>query len=132
VSISTFRFAGTLFFALAIAGTVAHAGSIAYSGSGTTYTITVTGTYDITAAGAQGGFGFEDSPGLGALIDGDVFLTAGTVLQVDVGGQGAAGGSATAAAEGRNFHLRRGRHEPIIVAGGGGGRPMDSSTAYPV
>jgi hypothetical protein len=72
--------------------TLAHLGSadiFGYSGSVVTYTVTTTGVYNIIAAGAQGGSGgagiIGGPGGLGAVVGGDVFLTAGTVLDIVVG-----------------------------------------------
>src|ERR1035441_7164255 len=78
-------------FATLVAASSANADTITYSYSGgiVTDTISTTGTYLITAAGAQGGNGrFQGQGGLGALLSGDVFLTAGEVLDIAVGGRG--------------------------------------------
>src|SRR5208337_4519307 len=66
-----------------------------YSGGIVDYTVPVTGTYDITAAGAQGGAGDTWNGGLGAQIGGDISLTAGTVLEIVVGGVGLTGNFGT-------------------------------------
>ena len=65
-----------------------------YSGSLVTFTVPVTGTYQILAFGAQGGYADSVSGmgGLGAEIGGDFSLTAGEVLQIAVGGGGQGGG----------------------------------------
>lgn len=114
-----------MLFALALSGSSAYADSIGYTGSETTYTITVTGTYDIDAAGAQGGDGRStaDAGGLGAIIDGDVFLTAGTELGIVVGGVGGNGETTTfgGGGGGGTFVFVVGATNPLIVAGGGGG-----------
>ena len=57
-----------------------------YTGSVQTVTIATSGTYEITASGAQGGgdSGGSTTGGLGAFVDGDVTLTAGEVLQIVV------------------------------------------------
>jgi len=69
----------------------AKADLISYSGTIDTYTISTTGIYDITVAGAQGGTSFEGGGGLGAVISGDITLTAGTQLDIVVGGMGLTG-----------------------------------------
>ena len=74
--------------ALLSAATGARASSFSYSGSIMTYTVAATGTYDIVGAGAQGGAGYQSAGGLGALLSGDYNLSAGTVLDVVVGGEG--------------------------------------------
>jgi hypothetical protein len=50
-----------------------------YSGSIVTFDVTASGIYQITVAGAQGG---GNSGGQGALVSGDIFLNAGTVLDI--------------------------------------------------
>jgi hypothetical protein len=49
--------------------------------------------YDIVAAGAQGGSGefLSDTGGYGAEVSGDITLTAGTELEIVVGGAGDTG-----------------------------------------
>ena len=52
-------------------------------------TIASSGLYDITALGAQGGAGAGGyAGGLGAMVSGDVYLAAGSVLEIIVGGAG--------------------------------------------
>jgi hypothetical protein len=69
-----------LIAAAAIAGMTANAGTITFTGAIQNYTVSATGIYDITVAGAQGGSDNAAIAGLGALIDGDVQLTAGPQL----------------------------------------------------
>src|SRR5205807_3578333 len=72
---------------LALVGSNSRAATINYSGTIVTYTAPTPGTYNIVAAGAQGGSSGPGTPGgLGAIISGDVFLTAGTILDIVVGG----------------------------------------------
>src|ERR1700730_8459100 len=69
-----------------------------YTGSLVTFTVPITGTYQILAFGAQGGSGAGCSVciapvhigpgGRGAEIGGDFLLTAGEILQIAVGGAG--------------------------------------------
>jgi hypothetical protein len=70
-------------------------GTYNYSGVIQKVTVTETGTYDITAFGAQGGAGYH-APGVtfgtvggqGAEVTGDFQLTQGETLEIVVGGQG--------------------------------------------
>jgi hypothetical protein len=108
------------------------------TGSIQTYAVPTTGIYDISIAGAQGGdanntgnyeSGGAETGGLGAVFSGDVSLTAGSVLQVVVGGQGTtdtfskAGGGG-----GGTFVFVSGAAQPIVVAGGGGGAKSNTAT----
>ena len=97
--------------------------TLAYTGTIQTYTVPTTGIYNVTLAGAQGGTGFIDGAGGdGEVLWGQVTLTAGTTLQVVVGGEGAntvntiTGG----AGGGGSFVYVTGQPEPIAAAGGGG------------
>ncbi len=87
-----------------------------YTGSIVTYDVTTTGTYDITAYGAQGGHG-----GLGAKIGGDFSLPQGDVLQILTGGEGGGdgygGGGGSFVALGSSLSTAT----ALVVAGGGGG-----------
>ncbi len=116
---------GSSLIALAAAVTQARATVIIYSGAATTYTVPVTGTYDIVVEGAQGGNRVASSGGLGAQVGGDLTLTAGTVLDVVVGGMGyggaGGGGSFLYAAAGRML---------LAVAGGGGGGSYHGGDGY--
>ncbi len=62
-----------------------------YTGSIVDYFVQTTGDYTIDAAGAQGGGGTDDSGGYGAEVDASFFLTAGTELEILVGGAGNTG-----------------------------------------
>lgn len=102
------------------------------SGIVQTYTVAVTGTYDITAFGGQGGQGGVSknpsggSGGLGAEIGGDFSLTQGEVLQVVVGGQGSGYGNGAGGGGGGSFVIETFNGTsavdiPLVIAGGGGG-----------
>ena len=84
--------------------------AFAYTGAIQTYTVPLTGIYDITAAGAEGGESAQlfAPGGFGGILSGDVMLTAGTTLDVVVGGQGGTG---------------------LLSGGGGGGSFMCTSRA---
>ena len=94
-----------------------------FSGAIFDYTVPVTGLYDLSALGAQGGSYVisvltNKSGGLGAQVDGKVTLTKNDVLHFLVGAQGGSGlaagggGGATYVYDGANL---------LMVAGGGGG-----------
>ncbi|MBV8796806.1 MAG: hypothetical protein JO136_17885, partial [Hyphomicrobiales bacterium] len=79
--------------ALMTAAQTASATTFLYSGAIVDFTIPATGTYQITAFGAQGGSAGGGEIGLahgggGAEIRGDFVLTKGDVLQIAVGGAG--------------------------------------------
>jgi len=108
--------------ALAFPASLMMADSIGYTGAVVTWTAPTSGTYTITAIGAQGGegtAGYGFVGGLGAEIEGTFFLSAGTVLDIAVGGEGQSsvfnggGGGGTFVVDTSN--------DPLIVAGGGGG-----------
>jgi hypothetical protein len=100
----------------ALASTAADAANFAYTGSVQTYTVTQTGLYTLSAAGAQGG---KSNGGLGASVSGKLSLTSGTTLNVVVGGQG--GSSKPGGAGGGGSFIYRDLATPFAVAGGGGG-----------
>ncbi len=115
--------------------------SFDYTGALQSYVVPESGLYSITAFGAQGGAGFDPSrpapfvPGLGAEVGGLVQLSAGDVLTILVGGQGAGSGTGSSnfqfpccitkmvwggSGGGGSFIILNGT-DPLIVAGGGGG-----------
>jgi hypothetical protein len=90
-------------------------------------TITSTGNYQVTLDGAQGG---GQTGGLGAIITGDIYLQAGDVLEIVVGGEGGDGTQTDygGGGGGGSFIIETATSSgtlstPIIeaVAGGGGG-----------
>ena len=109
--------AGTSALALLAGVAGAHATTFNFTGAVVDFTVAVTGTYDITAAGAEGD---RERPlvGLGALAGGDVFLTGVTVLDIAVGG----GGGGRPAGQGRSERLRG--LCGCRRAGGAGGRRL--------
>ena len=104
-----------------------------YTGTIVTYIVPVTGTYDITTFGAQGGGVGNFAGGLGAEISVDVTLTAGSVLDILVGGQGAAGalnGNGGGGGGGSFVALANGSATPtLLVAAGGGGGAFNAGIA---
>ena len=99
-----------------------------YSGNIQKVTVATTGTYDITAYGAQGGhysaYGYSAAGGRGAEIEGKFSLTAGEKLEIVVGGAGGAS-NRSGGGGGGSFVLANtgpgGSYVPLVVAGGGGG-----------
>ena len=99
-----------------------------YSGSIVQWTAPQTGSYQITAYGAQGGgdWGFGGS---GAIMSGTFHLNEGNVLNILVGGQGARGGqdyvnNYYSPSGGGGSFVAGGLGGPsslLVVAGGGGG-----------
>src|ERR1019366_6665767 len=101
---------------------IARADTFDYTGSVVDWFAPVTGTYAITAIGAQGGAGTACCGvvgGLGAEMYGELSLNVGDELQIAVGGMGASsygnggGGGGTFIVDASN--------NPLLIAGGGGG-----------
>jgi hypothetical protein len=95
-----------------------------YTGAIQTYTIPVSGVYQIVALGADGGTGVGASGGSGVSITGNVLLSAGTVVDIVVGGAGKTGifGSKFGGGGGGGaFIYVPSALQPLLVAGGGGG-----------
>lgn len=103
-----------------------------YSGSIVNWTVPATGVYRITAIGANGGGNFpflydwfyRARAGSGAMISGDIVLTANSQISILVGGVGASNDLAGAGGGG-SFVSRN--NQPLVVAGGGGGAGMGSN-----
>ena len=94
-----------------------------FTGAIQNYTVTVSGTYDISAFGAQGGGQGAYTGGLGAQTGGVFSLTAGEQIQVVTGGQGASGTGAGGGGGG-SFVLgstNGGQTYSLLLAAGGGG-----------
>jgi hypothetical protein len=113
--------------------------NFSFTGSSQTFTVPADDDYTIEVWGAQGGnatYGGTTEGGRGGYCKGTIFLTAGTVLYIYVGGQnGYNGGGAGGAGDPGNGHepgrpgggatdVKLGGNtlsDRIIVAGGGGG-----------
>ena len=108
------------------ASPLANATSFSYTGSLQTFTVTTTGVYLLSAAGAQGGKG-DTSGGDGALLSGDFDLTSGTVLDIVVGGQGGSHSLDAGGGGGGTFIYIKGTNTLLLAAGGGGGGGFDTS-----
>ena len=91
-------------------------------------TITTTGTYDVTAAGGQGGSNADigAAGGLAATSGGDIFLQSGAVLEIVVGGAGGNSTFAGGGGGGGSFVIEINNGSGTVdvnevIAGGGGG-----------
>ena len=133
--------AGVSVLAILAGTTVSDAASFSYTDSIVTYTIPDTGTYDLKAAGAQGGdsfFGLLNTKkfgtgGKGALMEGTFSFIAGDILRILVGGAGGLGMSAGGG--GGGSFIATLANAPLLVAGGGGGaggetRSMDGGYGW--
>lgn len=110
---------------LAFTPSSAHATNFVFTGGIVDYTVSASGTYDITAAGAQGGSDHYSPGGMGAILGGDIYLSSGTELQIAVGGQGGTGsccniGPVDGGGGGGSFVVYF-NNTPLLIAGGGGG-----------
>jgi T5SS/PEP-CTERM-associated repeat protein len=100
--------------------------NFSYSGSVVTYTIPVNGVYEFSMAGASGGSGGSlgggsGLGGLGAALNGDITLSAGTILNIAVGQAGQDGNSHNGAGGGGGTFVYLSTNDPLMIAGGGGG-----------
>jgi hypothetical protein len=107
--------AGASMLALMAGAAGASATTFDFTGSVQHFTVVTSGLYDIQADGAQGGGG--NSGGAGAEVGGEVFLTAGEMLNIVAGGQGATG----TGGGGGGFSGIFAAAQPLIMAGGGRG-----------
>lgn len=96
------------------------------SGAIVTFTVPMTGTYDITAFGGDGsGYSSRTPGGLGAEIGSDILLSAGTRLEILVGHSGDMGPGSTGVlggGGGGSFIVEEAGSglTPLVIAGGGG------------
>lgn len=101
--------------------------NFSYTGALQQYTVPTTGSYQVTVSGAQGGgSGSGGSGGLGATVSGTIWLSAGTVLNVVVGGQGGSFFAAGGGGGGGSFVYVDGTNTLLLAAGGGGGGVVSS------
>ncbi len=105
------------------------------SGGIQTWTVPVTGNYEITTTGASGGCDGQAYGGRGAQMRGTFSLTAGAVLKILVGQKGGDGynygtGSDGGGGGGGSFVTTL-ANTPLIIGGGGGGKPDPIPTPYP-
>lgn len=98
---------------------------VTVSGGKQTWVVPYTGTYRITAAGAQGG---GTLGGNGAVMEGDFSLIAGQTLVLLVGQRGNTnGGSGGCGGGGGTFVYDSQQSSLLLAAGGGGGMDCYSS-----
>jgi hypothetical protein len=117
---------GTSIVAIIASLSTASAGAVdfTYTGSIVDYTVPHSGEYYVEAAGARGGSNYGTSGIAGAVIGGEISLTAGEQLQIAVGGVG--GGTLFSFGEGAggggggSFVIGP-SNTPLVIAGGGGG-----------
>lgn len=105
------------------AATAANALTFAYSGHIDSYTVATSGWYEIDAWGAQGGSFNPSLGGLGAMVGGRIYLDAGQVLDIVVGGQGRGSISVDTGSGGGggSFVFTASDLDLLLAAGGGGG-----------
>ena len=107
-------------------------GLVTVNGGIQSWVVPATGDYRIVAAGASGG-GTGTSFGCrGRIVEGDVNLTQGTVLQILVGQKGTEdnqGQYQSSGGGGGSFIVAN--NTPILVAGGGGGHLEPLTSAVP-
>ncbi|RKZ94026.1 MAG: hypothetical protein DRQ46_10630 [Gammaproteobacteria bacterium] len=103
-------------------------GTVSWKSNGMqVWTVPYDGIYQFLVVGASGGIGKKyNTPGFGSIMQGELFLTAGTVLDITVGqkGDNSTGGSAYYGGGGGGLSMvvdSNNAAYPIIVAGGGGG-----------
>lgn len=92
-----------------------------YTGGLQTFNVPQDGYYSLTATGGTGGGATNSSGGAGATQTGQIYLTAGTTLQVAVGGAGGTGSSAGAGGGGGGSFVYLDISTPVTIAGAGGG-----------
>jgi hypothetical protein len=117
--------AGASMLALMAGATGASAEPFDFTGMDAIFTAPTTGLYDITVKGAQGGQATGlavFTGGLGAVVGGEISLTAGEMLLVVVGGQGASGDFGVGYGGGGGGRSEvDGLGNVLAIAGGGGG-----------
>ena len=118
--------AGVSALAIMLGAGGAHPETIAFTGAEVTWTVPVTGLYDLTAYGARGG----GRGGYGAEIGGDIELSAGTVLSIVVGGRGATAGASFGGGGGGGSFVFEGS-SLLVAAGGGGGHGVYGTSGGP-
>ncbi|MBV8500139.1 MAG: PEP-CTERM sorting domain-containing protein [Paucibacter sp.] len=124
----TLRAGKPLLLAISFVAFCAHATPIVFDETGAlqSFTVSTTGLYDISAMGAQGGSAGSTpiAGGFGADLSGQIFLTAGTQLEIAVGAMGSTGSFTSlygGGGGGGSFVYVFGASSPLLVAGGGGG-----------
>lgn len=91
------------------------------------WTVPVTDTYSVTAAGASGGYVTGKIGGRGRVITTQIYLTQGQVLKILIGQEGGrsaftlSGGGASGGGGGGTFIVDSATSSALLVVGGGGG-----------
>jgi hypothetical protein len=96
------------------------------------WVVPVTGTYEITAAGASGGFTPSALGGKGRIIKSEIALTAGDVIQILVGQEGGRAHFSTGYAGGGGGGtciVNKSTGQPLLISGGGGGAAQGDPSA---
>lgn len=94
------------------------------------WTVPLTGSYRITAAGARGGASAANVGGAGAVLSAVVTLNAGDVLKIAVGQQGSLNYNGNGGGGGGGSFVTYANNVPILVAGGGGGASQYGSNFF--
>lgn len=119
-----FHSVGTV-FGICLVALPMRADTFTYDGTAQSFTAATAGVYDILAYGAQGGAGagYKTNGGLGAEMGGDIYLSAGEMLTIDVGGAGGTGhsGQMDYVGGGGGTFVVTSDGTLLIAAGGGGG-----------
>ena len=87
-----------------------------FTGGFQSFLIPDTATYQFNVAGAGGGGNSGYLGGHGAIISGNINLTAGTLINIVIGGVGFSGGGG-----GGGTFIYIDQSNPLMIAGGGGG-----------
>jgi PEP-CTERM motif len=122
--------AGASLLAIVVGSEAANAVVFGFTGSGAEYVIPSTGWYDFRVAGAQGGLSGVGNGYNGAVVGGELFLGAGTILGITAGGQAEYGSSYRPLGEGTGggggggtfvFNVVPKYSAALLFAAGGGG-----------
>ncbi len=98
--------------------------SFAYTGAEQTFTAPFAGVYNISAYGSQGGAYEAYEGGKGGYVSGDVYLSEGETVTVNVGGQDGYNGGGAAIIFGNGggaTTISTDKKGSLLIAGGGGG-----------
>jgi hypothetical protein len=98
--------------------------TFSYTGGVQSYTATRDGTFTLSVWGAQGGSGYTTTGGKGGYATGEITLTAGQTIYIEIGGQGSKA-SGVASGGGYNGGGNGGIDTGPSQNGGGGGGATD-------
>jgi len=102
--------------------------AVSVSGGIQTWTVPATGTYRITATGAQGASAAAGRfGGRGARVVGEFNLTSGQTLKLVVGQQGTGQDSDSNGGGGGGSFVVSSANVPLLIAGGGGGTRTEAA-----